>query len=77
MRWRERGLGGAPRFRRLGLGAGRPGIKVVFVGVFHENFEPVPERQPRVAVEIDVSVDLGRVPMRAGGDALIIDVDRP
>ena len=28
------------------LGAGRPGIEVVFVRVFHESLEPVPEHGP-------------------------------
>src|SRR5262245_63410276 len=50
MRLRELRLSGAPRLRRLGPGAGRPGIEVVFVRVFHENLESVPWRKPGVKI---------------------------
>ena len=55
-------------------GLGAPPPKVIFIGALDNDAQTVAGLKARLGVQIDVSVDLRRVPMRAGDGALGIDL---
>ena len=48
-------------------------MEVIFVGVVDQHAHAVPRFQVLTAIDIDIPVDFGRVPMRAGDRAVSVE----